>query len=153
MDTGAVDVSIPANMIGFYDEQYFVNNHKTISKEKSGLINNIKAKYYSYRIPVLKLGSIKFHYYPLWITFDNNVNMALLGMSFVGMFNFEVDTETNTIVFTESDDLHNALSRSPVIKNPMEINRDSYLDLRINDQLLQSNNINRRIKNLVEPQH
>lgn len=104
-DTGATGISVNANKLGIkLTEQEFVKKYKAKPINRIGTSGNTGIVYYRYIIDELKIGKFILKEFPIFITFNPNISMPLLGMSLIKLFTIRISPVNNVIILSENED-------------------------------------------------
>lgn len=96
VDTGSSCVVLPAK------DMYLDQKQSKIVKENSVITHHLgidgkPVEYYRYIVSEFQLGGIVFKRFPIHITFKENADMRLLGMSFLKMFELNIRPQEHLI--------------------------------------------------------
>lgn len=152
VDTGATAVTLSANSLGIkMTENEFINRYKIKPTKRFGINNKYPIIYYKYLVEKLVIGNIVLHNFPVYITFDENCNSNLLGMSFLRLFELRIRPQFKEVSLKATseteDDIRNNISMHNVDKKYLdtlidmaEFNPDS-----ADEQTLEANIINKKL--------
>lgn len=151
VDTGASTVCLPARLLNLSKQQeYFIKSTK--SHDFVGLINNKSVTYYRYDIATLSVGSnITIKDFPIYITFESNVDLALLGMSFLKLFNIAILTSQKLLILMPFNQKTQSITTGKVsLKNIKEFDDSIFIvdEQQFDIQELEANEVSKLIEHL-----
>lgn len=151
-DTGAVDVSFPAYLLGIENEQELFSKFDSVKAVyRSGINKAAPIKYYRiYADVYISNSRYKLREVPIYVSFDPNCFMALFGMSILGLFKIEIDPISTVVTLTETPALLNIREQNLSLRDPFSVDYYAPLDFAddIDEATLEANYVNKQLNPL-----
>ena len=155
LDTGAVMTCLPARLLGFKSIEGFKKYFKDSKKYAfSGIHKTAKLDYYEVYVDLSFKGTdYILQEVPIYLSFDPNAQMALFGMSLLGLFKLEIDPISCTVRFTETPALKGYRTEGIPLRDPLKIDYNMPLDIlnMVDESTLEANYINKAIEAQEKP--
>ncbi len=101
IDSGAESVLLPANDLFISEKQQEVIMQQCKEQKCSGIVPGKYLCYYKYAVTSFKLqNNIILHDFPIYITFDKQSTIKLVGMSFLKLFSVFIQPQCRSILFS-----------------------------------------------------
>lgn len=136
IDTGAGTFTTTAKSLGIYEtEQEFTNKYNLKPIMHRGIHNAAIVRYYRYIVDEIQLGEFKLKNFPIHITFNDNVTVTLVGMSFLRLFNLEIRPDYKTISFEVTEELRGRLLHRNDFSNIDRVKIETFIDFGLEEDI------------------